>query len=318
MAFIASSLASSICWPPWARRGPVVAWLVGTRGQSSSRAAEFAVRYLRNLLPDLTLCDADPPASALAAVGRRLFQYGESSANSQPTADLPATSKSRSESDALAAVQRSWPIPCPPGLFLTTALTALEEVEQVAAFIKADARQARDAGLSRRLSEVAVVIPGPAYDPLIREVFPRAGLPFNLAGRALDLASSRPARLLLSALALIQGQWRADLLLDFLLQPVVRRSLAEAEQLHALFEERPRQRQRPRFHGLEPLVSAGLDLHLESPVSETRSRAAPGRRRRPSERSESRRLRAFDSARRFARAGACSRCRCRAIPDQAA
>jgi RecB family exonuclease len=42
----------------------------------------------------------------------------------------------------------------------------------------------------------------------------------------------------------IRGQWRADLLLDFLVQPVVRRSLAKAERLHALFETRPRQRQR--------------------------------------------------------------------------
>jgi len=38
-----------------------------------------------------------------------------------------------------------------------------------------------------------------------REVFPRAGLAFILAGRALNLASSRPARLMLSALAVCVG-----------------------------------------------------------------------------------------------------------------
>ena len=186
-------------------------------------AVEFATSYLQHSVPQMEICDLELPHRPLAALGRRLFP-------------LPGT-------------ETKGPIPGAGELpiAIATAPTALEEVEQIAARIKADVRQARVAGCSMRLSDVAVIIPGPGYDPLIREVFSRAGLPFNLAGRALDLASSRPARLLLSALAVIGGQWRADLLLDFLMQPVVRRRLVQGKRLHALFEERPRQRQQLDF-----------------------------------------------------------------------
>jgi ATP-dependent helicase/DNAse subunit B len=203
---------------------PVTAWLVGTPGQTSWRAVEFATSYLQEAGATLAICDVEPPASALAAIGRRLFPLQE---NSEAVGRLKAEQ-----------------LVSPPGLALATTPTALDEVEQLAAIIKEEVRRTQASGHPLRLSEIAVVIPGPSYDPLIREVFPRAGLPFNLAGRALDLAGSRPARLLLSALAVIRGQWRADLLLDFLLQPVVRQSLTNAERLHELFENRPRERQR--------------------------------------------------------------------------
>ena len=206
---------------------PVAVWLAAVPGQTSWRSAEFATRYLQDASVEMTLCDAEPPAGPLATLGRRLFALHENADSGRD--DSP---------EKVAA---------PPGLALATAPTALEEVEQLAAHIKADVRQAQASDNPLRLSEIAVVIPGPAYDPLIREVLDRAGLTFNLAGRALDLAGSRPARLLLSAIAVIRGQWRADLLLDFLMQPVVRSSLTNAERLHALFDERPRRRQRLDF-----------------------------------------------------------------------
>ncbi|CAN5203517.1 hypothetical protein BH10PLA2_BH10PLA2_06420 [soil metagenome] len=201
---------------------PVSVWLVGTPGQSSWQAVEFAVEYLQEVATSVTVVDAEPPCRPLAELGRRLFPLAGSAVPTDGWAEL------------------STPLPC---IALAMAPTALDEVEQIAARIKMEVRQAQATGKPMRLSDIAVVLPGPAYDPLIREVFPRAGLPFNLAGRALDLASSRPARLLLSALAVIGGQWRADLLLDFLMQPVVRRGLKYGRRLHALFDERPRQRQ---------------------------------------------------------------------------
>jgi ATP-dependent helicase/DNAse subunit B len=197
----------------------VFVWLVGSAGQSSWKAVESTTNYLKQTASRLEIYDLELPARPLAALGRRLFP-------------LAGTETEVAAGNAEA-----------PSLAVATAPTALEEVEQIAAQIKAELRRARAEVCPMRLSEVAVIIPGPAYDPLIREVFSRAGLPFNLAGRALDLASSRPARLLLSALAVIGGQWRADLLLDFLMQPVVRRRLVQGKRLHALFEERPRQRQ---------------------------------------------------------------------------
>jgi RecB family exonuclease/superfamily I DNA/RNA helicase len=202
--------------------GPVSIWLVGTRGQSSWLAAEFAVDYLQQVAQNVTVVDADPPCHPLAELGRRLF----------PLPGPAGAEDHQAEHFGL--------LPC---LGLATAPTAFDEVEQIAALIKTELRQAEAQGRPMRLSEIALVLPGPAYDPLIREVFPRAGLPFNLAGRALDLASSRPARLLLSALAVIGGQWRADLLLDFFMLPVVRWRLKQVRRLHDLFDERPRQRQ---------------------------------------------------------------------------
>src|SRR5437763_15812997 len=101
-------------------------------------------------------------------------------------------------------------------------------VEEAARQIKADYLASQKPDRPLRLSDVAVIIPGPAYDPLIREVFPRAGLEFNLAGRALLVSTSRPARVLLAAINLIQGRWRYDLLLDFLNQPLVHRKLDDA------------------------------------------------------------------------------------------
>jgi ATP-dependent helicase/DNAse subunit B len=122
--------------------------------------------------------------------------------------------------------------------------TPLGEAEEAARQIKADYLDSQKTDHPLRLSDVAVIIPGPAYDPLIREVFPRAGLEFNLAGRALEVSTSRPARVLLAAVDLIQGHWRYDLLLDFLNQPLVRRRLEDAHRLNDLFEQRPRARQR--------------------------------------------------------------------------
>jgi ATP-dependent helicase/DNAse subunit B len=132
----------------------------------------------------------------------------------------------------------------PPGLFKLEVDSPLEEAEATARHIKSDYLDSQKTDHPLRLSDIAVIIPGPAYDPLIREVFPRSGLEFNLAGRALEVSTSRPARILLSAIKLIQGQWRYDLLLDFLNQPLVRKELEDAHRLNDLIEQRSRARQR--------------------------------------------------------------------------
>jgi PD-(D/E)XK nuclease superfamily/Exodeoxyribonuclease V, gamma subunit len=195
----------------------VCVWLVGSAGQTSWRCVEFAIKFLKKRSRQFSTIEFDAAPSPLAAVGRRLFP-----ALSQP--------------EAVPTVKL-------PQLMKVEAPSALDEVEQVATLIKTAFRRTAEAGQPMRLSEVAIVIPGPEYDPLVRAVLPRAGLSFNLAGRALDLAASRPARLLHAALELIRGQWRADLVLDYLMQPALRMRLAEASRLHALFEHRPRQRQ---------------------------------------------------------------------------
>jgi RecB family exonuclease len=202
-----------------AKLRPVAVWLVGTPGQSSSRACEFATDYLQKADPSLTICDVTLPAAPLADLGRCLFP-------------------------AMKPINSLGAAPAPAGLSRAEAPTVLQEIEQIAADIKADLRRLAGSDCPLRLADIAVVIPGPAYDAGIREVMPRAGLSFNLAGRALNLARSRPARLVLSALEVIRGQWRSDLLLDFLMQPIVKRNLERPERLHELFEERPRQRQR--------------------------------------------------------------------------
>ncbi len=56
---------------------PVTAWLVGTPGQSSWRAVEFATSYLQEAGAALAICDVEPPASALATLGRRLVPLQE-------------------------------------------------------------------------------------------------------------------------------------------------------------------------------------------------------------------------------------------------
>jgi RecB family exonuclease/superfamily I DNA/RNA helicase len=196
-------------------RRDVLVYLVGTPGQRSWETLEDAGEYLQARRG--RIIDHVPDASSpLAALGRRLFP--------QEPADVPPEKT--------------------PGLFCAETDSAVAEIELTATRIKADYLAASATDQPLRLSDVAVVIPGPEYDPLVREVFDRAGLPFNLAGRALKLATSRPARILTAAVQVIQGQWRYDLLLDFLNLPLVKRQLIKSYRLYDLFEHRPRARQR--------------------------------------------------------------------------
>jgi RecB family exonuclease len=198
------------------RRCDVVAWLVGVPGQLSGGLLESTVRRLTGKGIEALVVEHAPAAtSPFTNLGRSLFPV-------QPVRSA-----------------RSEPL---PGLFRLEAANSTVEVEAVAKRIKADYLASQATGRPLRLSDVAVVIPGPDYDPLVREIFPRAGLEFNLAGQALRVSASRPARVLTAALQLIHGHWRNDLLLDFLNLPLIKRCLAEAHRLHDLFEHRPRAR----------------------------------------------------------------------------
>lgn len=73
--------------------------------------------------------------------------------------------------------------------------------------------------------QIAVVLPGPEYDPFVRQAFAEAGITINLAGRSRTLLSSGPGRLILTAIQRIEGAPSARTLLDFLRQPILRRTI---------------------------------------------------------------------------------------------
>jgi hypothetical protein len=196
----------------------VLVWLVGVPGQLSWQTLEAATELLHSRGAEPSVIDHTPAAAAaLPTLGRRLIPI-------EPIRDVEST--------------------VPPEVFKLEAASPVAEVETIARRIKSDYLATRVTDHPLRLADIAVVIPGPAYDPLIREIFPRAGLGFNLAGRALSVITSRPARVLTAALQVIGGQWRHDLLLDFLGLPLVKRQLRKAYLLAELFDHRPRARQR--------------------------------------------------------------------------
>jgi superfamily I DNA/RNA helicase len=198
-----------------ARRREILAWLVGVPGQLSWGVLECAVQRLTAQARVLVIDHMPDTATPLARLGRSLFPAGPPS------------------------VQRSGTV---PGLYRLDTDNSRLEVEAVATRIKSDYMTLQASDRPFRLCDIAVVIPGPDYDPLIREIFPRAGLEFNLAGQALQVSGSRPARVLTAALQLIYGHWRHDLLCDYLNLPLIKRRLQEAHRLYDLFEHRPRAR----------------------------------------------------------------------------
>jgi hypothetical protein len=204
-----------------ARSCPTLVWLAGTKGQVSWQTVEFATDWLRGHVSDVLIEDHEPAATGMAVIGRQLFPAA-------PGHRPPATTEL-------------------PGVYKLEALSPAEEVEEVARHIKADYHSALTTARPLRLSDVAVVLPGPGYDALVRESFPRQGLEFNLAGRSLLVSHSRPARVLLAALRLIQGGWRHDLLIDFVQQPIVRSKIEEFESFFDLIAERPRARRQLDF-----------------------------------------------------------------------
>ncbi len=202
-------------------------WLVGTPGQASWRTVEAATRHLQRRAISLGVIDWTPAADGLPALGRRLF---------------PAEDGTQARSASEGWILPSLALRACVGVWRLEASGMAAEVEAVAKRIKADYLATEATGRPLRLSEIALVIPGPAYEPLIREILPRLGLPFHFAGRAFPVCRSRPARILLAAWQLCRSQWRHDLLLDFLSQPLVKDRLKEAHRLVDLFQHRPRAR----------------------------------------------------------------------------
>ena len=206
-------------------------WLVGVPGRRYWETLQVAAQILQEKVPEFTITDVLPPPSSLATLGRNLFRLPTVGQVSNLTHICSQVENLTHEYAASLSA-----------IYQVEAADPAAEVENVARRIKSDYYLSQQADCPLRLSDFAVVVPNPDYDPLIREIFPRMGLEFNLAGRSLVVSRSRPARLILSALQLIQGQWRHDLLLDFLMQPMVKRLLEGKHLLNELFGHRPRAR----------------------------------------------------------------------------
>lgn len=221
------------------RHCPVLVWLVGAADQPERQTVDAIVAFLQQQTGTVEVIDDNRPASTeLARFGREI------------SLPLPAGMESKYEIPVKRQV---------PGLFKLEADGPRQEVEAVAQRIKADFRAAQAEGKDFRLSDVAVVIPGPAYDPIVREVFPRAGLEFNLAGRALFVSASRPARVLTAAFEVIDSHWHYERLFDYLNHPLVRRKLQHGYRLSYWLEHRPRWRRRLNWQEWQNY----WDRHLE-------------------------------------------------------
>lgn len=69
--------------------------------------------------------------------------------------------------------------------------------------------------------EIAVVVPGPQYDAMLRQAFSNAGITVNIAGQNRFLSQSGPGRLIHAALTLAHGGESRRALVDFLRIPLV-------------------------------------------------------------------------------------------------
>jgi hypothetical protein len=225
-----------------ARRCEVFLWLVGNPGQRSWQTVESATKFLKSRVAEISVVDHFPkPLGSLAGVGRALFAGDADPQMSIEPSRSSSSGNGRAVSDPLFDYAEA-KLAAPARLFKLEAVSPLAEVEAVAKRIKNNFLKSQAGPRPLRLSDIAVVIPGPGYDSLIREAFPRAGLEFNLAGRALLVSTSRPARVLMAAVKVVHGQWRYDLLLDFLNHPLVKKQLNDAHRLYDLFDHRPRAR----------------------------------------------------------------------------
>lgn len=191
-----------------ARRCTVLLWLTAAPGGLSWASVEVTVQHLRDRATRVQVIDHVPTATGLAVIGRKLFP-------ARAALGLPAE-----------------PLDV-DGLYRLEARNPMHEVEQVVAQIKA----ARAAGHPSQLTDVAIVIPQPEYEPLIRAACLRVGVPVVAVDQPLPLRSSRPARLLNTVLDLVRGQWRPDLVLDFLNQPLVLARLSYPERLYDFFQQ---------------------------------------------------------------------------------
>ena len=105
------------------------------------------------------------------------------------------------------------------------------ECQAVAAQIKENIRKQ-----NVRLADIAVVIPDDSYLPILKEALAAAGIRATPIAESFAVEDSRPARVLLTALRLIQHGWPADYLFDFLRQPLVFRRLENRHLLDWLRE----------------------------------------------------------------------------------
>lgn len=96
----------------------------------------------------------------------------------------------------------------------------LVEAENLRTEVEAAARRiawmASGADRKRRYSETAVIVRSlEPYAPLVREIFPRYGIPYFLDSRR-SISGHPVSRLLISALAMAADDWRAETVLDYL------------------------------------------------------------------------------------------------------
>ncbi|NBS90504.1 PD-(D/E)XK nuclease family protein [bacterium] len=175
------------------RHADVVLWLVSNLDAAPAHNVQNAIEYFESVSTLASLEDYFPSKpNPIARLGNQLFQ------ETGPIHD---------------------PINA-AGLQVFKCGSALAEVEALVRWLK------RNAPLDNaEFRKIAVVIPGDPYGSLVREVFTRSGIPFNLAGKGFQLAESRPVRVLQAALDLIQSSWTREELSGFLHLPFVLKTL---------------------------------------------------------------------------------------------
>ena len=173
-----------------ARKTDVALWMVGNPDSSPGNNLHLATDFFENQKLQVDSDDYEAGNNIpLADVGNRLFK----------------TTSPIEEIENLEAL-KIYELP-----------DAFSEIHFLTRWLKLQKKTNKDFNFRN----VAVVIPGFPYDQLVREFFPRSGIPFNLAGKGFPLAESRPARILQAALELIKGKWAREDLSGYLHLPFV-------------------------------------------------------------------------------------------------
>ena len=176
------------------RHADVVLWLVANLDAAPAHNVQNAIEYFESVNAIDSLEDYFPfKVNPIARLGNQLFQ-------------------------------ETGPIHEPmnvEGLQVFKCGSALAEVDALVRWLKRNTPKD-----NVEFRKIAVVIPGEPYGSLVREVFTRSGIPFNLAGKGFLLAESRPVRVLQAALDLIQSSWTREELSGFLHLPFVLKTLS--------------------------------------------------------------------------------------------
>lgn len=171
----------------------VVLWLVANLDAAPAHNVQNAVEFFESTGVISDIFDFFPQkTNPISILGNQLFQ------ETGPIHDL-------NEAEGLQVLKCG---------------SALAEVEALVRWLKRNAPRENP-----EFRKIAVVIPGEPYSSLVREIFTRSGIPFNLAGKGFQLAESRPVRVLQAALDLIQGSWAREELSGFLHLPFVLKTL---------------------------------------------------------------------------------------------